>query len=146
MSNEEIIKLATSLKTNFGTTDTIKLCSMMGIKIEYMNLNPGIYKAYTIHFNNPIIKLNNHFTLTSQKVLCAHELGHALLHNDNVFNQFNDDHNGVNEYQANLFAVALLFNRSDFNIDISKMDNYMLRNILDKNIKITDKNPLMLTF
>ncbi|CDI49997.1 ImmA/IrrE family metallo-endopeptidase [Clostridium tetani] len=136
MRQDEIIKLAKSLKKQY-TTNPIEICNKLGIDINYTNLKPNIYAAYTTRIGKkPVIRLNSHFTLKSQRVLCAHELGHALMHGNKIINEFNDNHNGVNEYEANLFAVALLFNETDFAIDIKQMDNYMLKGILDYNIRL----------
>ncbi|RXM78653.1 ImmA/IrrE family metallo-endopeptidase [Clostridium tetani] len=136
MRQDEIIKLAKSLKKQY-TTNPIKICNKLGIDINYTNLKPNIYAAYTTRIGKkPVIRLNSHFTLKSQKVLCAHELGHALMHGNKLINEFNDNHNGVNEYEANLFAVALLFDETDFAMDIKQMDNYMLKGILDYNIRL----------
>ena len=63
-------------------------------------------------------------------------MGHALLHDDKLINQFKDNHNGNYEFEANLFAVALLFNEEDFNIKFNKLDNYILQGILDSNIEL----------
>ena len=71
--------------------------------------------------------------MTSRKVLCAHELGHAVL--NHPFKSSYKDSNLKNEYEANLFAVALLFDDDLFNMPIIDMSNYVLETILDKNIK-----------
>ncbi|MDU1307635.1 MAG: ImmA/IrrE family metallo-endopeptidase [Clostridium perfringens] len=134
MENFEIIKLAQNIKIKFGN-NPIHICNELGIKINYMNLNPKSYKAYTLAISdNPVISINNNFTETSQKVLCAHELGHALMHKNKTINQFEDINNGIFEYEANLFAVSLLFDTNDFNLDILNMDNYILKSILDYNL------------
>ena len=110
---------------------------MLNIKINYINLKPNVYPAYTVNISDKkVININKNFTSKSQKVLCAHELGHALMHNDKLINQFKDEHNGNYEFEANLFAVALLFNEEDFNIKFNKLDNYILQGILDSNIEL----------
>ena len=45
-------------------------------------------KAYTIRSDNypTIIIINGRYEHKSQLVLCAHELGHALLHSDDINN------------------------------------------------------------
>lgn len=137
MQKNEIVELAEKIKKLYGT-DPIKICKELGININYINLNPKIYQAYTICVSDkPVININKHFSVTSQKILCAHELGHALMHTGkNIINQFNDETNGICEYEANLFAVALLFSNDMFDIDIIKMNNYLLKGILDFNIKL----------
>ena len=39
------------------------------------------------------------------------------------------------EYEANLFAVSLLFDDDQFNMPILEMSNYILKSILDWNIR-----------
>lgn len=135
MESDEIIQLAKKLKKKYGN-DPIEICNKINIIIRHIKLKPDVYQAYTITpFGKPIINLNEHFTNLSQKVLCAHELGHALMHKDKLINEFNDN-NEIYEYEANLFAVALLFNEDDFDIELKKMDNYLLKGLLDMNIKL----------
>ncbi|WP_050607235.1 ImmA/IrrE family metallo-endopeptidase [Clostridium niameyense] len=138
----KIINLAQYLKKKYDK-DPIKICDKLGIQINYINLKPNIYPAYTIKIGkSPVINLNNYLTSKSQKILCAHELGHALLHGDKLINEFNDTNNGIYEYEANLFAVALLFNQKDLCIDISTIDNYILKGLLDYNIKTVTNESL----
>ena len=68
--------------------------------------------------------------------LCAHELGHALLHDDGINHFATTSKNAFTniEYEANLFAVALLFDENDFNVPLVSMSNYTLKSILDYNI------------
>lgn len=137
MDANEIVQLAQNLKKKYNDLNPINICEKLNFKINYIKLKPNIYPAYTTKIGKlSIINLNKHFTLTSQCVLCAHELGHALMHGDKLINEFDDDHNGTYEYEANLFAVALLFNTEDFCMDITKMSNYLLKGILDDNIKL----------
>ena len=46
------------------------------------------------------------------------------------------------EYEANLFAVTLLFNESDFNMKVLNMSNYLLKQVLDYNIAVEGKGYL----
>lgn len=137
MTKHEIINFAHLIKKRFNTRNAIYISKQLGIKLRLTHLKPNIYPAYTTNTGKTsIINLNDHYTMKSQIVLCAHELGHALMHNDKLINQFNDNHNGYYEYEANLFAVALLFNEEDLCIDLSEMSNYMLKNLLDSNIHL----------
>lgn len=143
MRADKIIEFAKFIKDKFnGIYDPGYICAETGIKIRKINLNPNVYKAYTTNINGkPIISLNAKFTMKSQMVLCAHELGHALLHVDNYFNGF-DGENSQQEYEANLFAVALLFNEDEFNVPLSSLSNYELKCVLDSNIKLNPNNEL----
>ena len=58
-----------------------------------------------------------------------HEEGmnHFSVNEKNVFTN--------TEYEANLFAVSLLFDDDQFNMPILEMSNYILKSILDWNIR-----------
>lgn len=103
-------------------------------------------KAYTIRSDNypPIIIINGRYEPKSQLVLCAHELGQALLHSDDINNFAVTSKNAFKnvEYEANLFAVSLLFNESDFNMKVLNMSNYLLKQVLDYNIAVEGKGYL----
>jgi Zn-dependent peptidase ImmA (M78 family) len=42
------------------------------------------------------------------------------------------------EYEANLFAVSLLFNECDFNMKFLNMSNYLLKQVHDYNIVVVE--------
>lgn len=96
-------------------------------------------KAFTVKMEAypTMIMLNAAYDKKSRMVLCAHELGHALLHEEGM-NHFSVNEKNVftnTEYEANLFAVSLLFDDDQFNMPISEMSNYVLKCILDWNIR-----------
>ena len=96
-------------------------------------------KAFTVKMEAypTMIMLNAAYDKKSRMVLCAHELGHALLHEEGM-NHFSVNEKNVftnTEYEANLFAVSLLFDDDQFNMPISEMSNYILKSILDWNIR-----------
>lgn len=134
MRIDEIIKLAKHIKVTYGS-NPIDIANKIGVGIGYTNLNPKVYPAYTINTGKPMIILNNYFSNKSQNILAAHELGHALLHNDNYYNGFGDTRNSNEEFEANLFAVTLLFNEDDFNVKFKNLSNYDLKGLLDLNIE-----------
>ncbi len=100
---------------------------------------PADNQAYTRQSANypTLIIVNGIYEYNSQMVLCAHELGHALLHSDAVNNFAVTSKNAFKnvEYEANLFAVSLLFDEEDFNIKMLNMSNYLLKQVLDYNIE-----------
>ena len=139
MTPEEIINKAKKLRIKYNTTNAIEISQHLGINVVKRNINPSVFKAHVVQFDNyPIfIFINSTFTELSQQVLCAHELGHAVLHKDCCYNQFDTTSDILKqkmEYEANLFAVALLFKESDFSCKFSEMNNYMLKEALDLNI------------
>lgn len=134
MRIDEIIKLAKHIKVTYGS-NPIDIANKIGVRVGYTNLNPKVYPAYTINSGKPMIILNNYFSNKSKNILAAHELGHALLHTDNYYNGFGDNRNSNEEFEANLFAVTLLFNEDDFNVKFKNLSNYELKGLLDLNIE-----------
>lgn len=136
MTTKEIVELATSIRNKHKNESVLDIINSLNYTVMNTTLNKNLYPAYTINYaGTPCIVINKHFNKKQQNILAAHELGHALLHKDNYYNQFGDSRNYKQEYEANLFAVALLFNKEDFNCNICLLDNYELKFILDYNIK-----------
>ena len=134
-TKEDIIRYARELRCEYNTRDPYILAKHYGIRVgDDLELSIS-KKAYTIKMDNypTMIMINNVYDKRSRIVLCAHELGHALLHDSAITekNAFTDD-----EYEANLFAVSLLFDDKDFNMPITQMSNYILKSILDYNIEV----------
>lgn len=131
----EIIELASNMKRNYKNSDPFYFCSLAEIKVVKIGLKPTIYPAFTTNINGkPVISINRFFGFKSQKILCAHELGHAILHQNNYYNCFGGDDMQM-EYEANLFAVALLFDQKQFSVPFAYMSNKELESILKLNIK-----------
>lgn len=137
MSKEEIVRFAESIREKYKTNNAVSIAHTLGINISYTSINPTTIPVYILKPNpsdQATIVINSHFTTISQIVLCAHELGHALLHREYINHFSSDAINNVQELEANLFAVALLFHKEDFLMNITAMDNYLLKGILDANI------------
>ena len=139
-TKEDIIRYARELRCEYNTSDPYILARHYGIRVGD-DLKLGISKkAYTIKMDNypTTIMINNVYDMRSKIVLCAHELGHALLHDSGISNFASTVKNAFtnDEYEANLFAVSLLFDDKDFNMPITQMSNYILKSILDYNIEV----------
>lgn len=131
----EIIEFAKDIKKNWGA-DPFAITERLGINVSFSS---GLFpSAYTIKIPNypTVIRISGCDTLRGRLVMCAHELGHALLHDDgvNLFSGTSKTIMNEVEYEANLFAVAFLFNEDDFNTSIASMSNYTLKMILDYNL------------
>ena len=137
MTRNDIVEIAIELKETYNTTNPFRIAEMLKIDCDFVAFRKYAVQAYMLKpFEDlqPCICINSNFDKKSQQVFCAHELGHAVLHK-NACNHF--DGNSLSdstEYEANLFAIALLFNPNLFRIDIQRMDNYMLKAILDYNV------------
>ena len=141
MQAKDIIALARNIKDSWKTNDPYEIANRLGIVVLNRDNNIKEFTAQTIKVPGypTIISINNAYSNFSKKVLCAHELGHALLHEDCV-NHFAITSKNVStnvEYEANLFAIALLSDNlidSNLTIPLSNMNNYLLKSILDYNI------------
>lgn len=106
----EIKDIVQTLINEKGTSCPFKLSKIFKIGILYEDLGTmmGYYsKDYRFKF----IHINQNLPSRKQRFVCAHELGHALLHPD-VNTPFLTQHTLFSkskvERQANAFAVELL--------------------------------------
>ncbi len=130
---ENIIATALLLRYTYNTKDPFEIAKHLNIKISYTDV--GIDKIQGKSYNgktNEII-INRKCTHIQKLIIGSHELGHIVL--EHTGNAYYKDHNFEREDCANLFAVALLFNRYAFNCDLTEMTSYMLSSILEMNMQ-----------
>ena len=135
MDNELIIETVNNLIKIFETRDPFVIAEKIGVNLQYRIYGKNI-KVYCSNANGQInIIINSIYDKSAQKIICAHELGHAFLHVDQFdsvfsvpFKKYKIDHI---EYEANIFAAALLLNKEDLDIEISKMSNYLIMGIFN---------------
>lgn len=140
--NAQIIQLARNFKRYWGTNDPYAICDRMGILVTFRTSAMKDFTAQTVKVAGypTIISINDAYTDSSKRLLCAHELGHALLHDDGI-NHFAITSKNVKtnvEQEANLFAIALIGeNNIDnrLNMPLSKLNNYLLMSIMDCNLE-----------
>lgn len=108
----DIKRRVRNLEKKYGTKNPYKLCKMLKIKILYLNLGniKGIYKKV---LTNKFIAINENLDEFCQKIVLAHELGHALLHHSKEVQALKDYDlfpkcNNHIELEANTFAAELL--------------------------------------
>lgn len=105
-----IKKLASLLIKKHSTNDPFELAERMNIVVrsKFLTSTNG-YHVYLKRLH--IITLNNSLSEEQQKVVLAHELGHALLHKGLSMSFFEvNTYYSVDKYerQANIFAAELL--------------------------------------
>ena len=139
MKSKDIIRLAKSIKKEWGA-DPIEIAHRLGIVVlDEWETSLTDFTAQTLKIGNlpTIISINKNYSDFAKKLLCAHELGHAILHEDMAVNHFTDA-NTQTEAEANLFALTLI---GDENLEDSlcmpliDMDGSMLKAIMDYNIQ-----------
>ena len=91
MRAQQIIRLACDIKSVWKTNNPFEIAEKYGIKVLIRNVNIGDFKAQTLKMEGypTIISINGLYSTLSQKVLCAHELGHALLHTEPINRMWN---------------------------------------------------------
>ncbi len=139
---KHIISYARQLKNYWHTNDPYELAAIYGYQVsERESCYPGFTAQIVgIEGYKTVISINKAYNEFSKRLLCAHELGHAFFHSEDVCNHFagNDQSiDSVTEHEANLFAVALLtdnFINDRIIVPLEKMNNYMLKTIIDYNL------------
>ena len=106
----KIKKIVNHLAMRHGTRDPFRLAKDLGISILYCTL--GNTLGYTVTYKRiPVIVLNDGLDERLMSFVCAHELGHAVMHK-NVNTPWLKRHTffSINRYEreANTFAVELL--------------------------------------
>lgn len=108
-----IKKRVNLLMKNHDTNCPFTIAKSRDIQIQYELLGNTL-GYYSKHFRIPIIHINESINEKMQKFVCAHELGHAILH-PNTNTQFLKKHTFFStdriELEANTFALELLFSK-----------------------------------
>lgn len=108
-------RIAVSLVRKYGTRDPFQIADALGILIIRTPMQ-GIRGFYQYIKRCRIIYIDSGLSDRDARFVCAHEIGHALLHRgyDRIFM---DTHTyfAVNRYEieADRFAVDLLFDDDD---------------------------------
>lgn len=104
-------KLANRLANKHKTNNPFDICQNLGIHISFENLGECTRGIYYRRLRHRFIVINSNLNMIWQRFVCAHELGHDILHPG--LNRFWLDQNtlfnpGKFERQANEFAFQLL--------------------------------------
>ncbi|PHB31770.1 hypothetical protein COE80_00030 [Bacillus pseudomycoides] len=106
----DIKEYVLNIAKKYGTTNPFEIARQKNIYVLYEDLGNtlGFYNTYK---RFKFIHINNQIEETTQRFVCAHELGHALLHpKANTPFLRNQTFFSVDrlEIEANTFAVELL--------------------------------------
>lgn len=115
MTYADICSAVAKLKRKFNETDPFRLCRDMGIVLLFRSLgtDPDSVKGFFLECKRiRTITVNCDLPLIIQKIIVAHELGHAVLHRSGGTLAFHDvtlyDSTSTFEKEANLFAAEYL--------------------------------------
>jgi len=114
MLDKRVFTLPKRLIRKYGTRDPFEIAEALGIEIIMCPDFKRQKGAFSVIARNCFIFINANLSDEMQRIVCAHELGHALLHRKIAeaagglleFELF--DINDQCEYDANAFAATLL--------------------------------------
>lgn len=130
-SREYIQNVASRLIKKYDTRDPFLMCEAIGVEVFYANLGSlkGMYKYLK---RNRFAVINETLDSYTKSLVCAHELGHDILHQDlarkiclQEFMLY--DMKKRPEYEANLFASEILL--PDDKILVLAHDGYDIEQI-----------------
>lgn len=123
MIRRDISKIVKELVTDYQSKDPFRIAKEMGAIVLYVPLSNenGFYQRY---LDQDIIYINQDLTEEEQILVCAHELGHLVLHNDvnSIFLESAKQVDSQYELEANIFACTLLQEDLNLNADIPSID------------------------
>ena len=115
MRAEQIKAKADRIKKIYQTGDLFEICGNMGIEVHKspMGTQEGSCKGFfTTYLRQKMITLNSDISEENQRIILAHELGHAMLHAQAGVSTFHDfallNSCDIHEYEANIFASEFL--------------------------------------
>ena len=131
MIGNTIYEKAKELIETHETRDPFRLCKELGIILLFVPLVRvnGFYQRYN---GQDIIYINQDLTYDEKRLVCAHELGHAILHSDinTIFLETLQQVETKYELEANAFAINLLYEDLNLSGELPLVDwttdNYAL--------------------
>lgn len=116
-----IVEKVQQTMKKYGESDPFRLAKAMGIIVKYqpMGLEKGCCKGFFIvHKRIKLITVNCDLPTVMQRIVLAHEIGHAVLHSESgALAPFTDstlfDAGDFTEFEANVFASELLLPDED---------------------------------
>lgn len=151
-----IKEIVEGLTEFYETSNIYELIELLDIKLIRKELNLGIKgRFFRDMFGNEYIYVSSAVSTEEEKVILAHELGHAILHPDLTTSYYTENHllnKDQIEYQANKFASELLIpNDIDFSIydSITKKELSCILGIPERLIELkfeTDLNMQYMDF
>lgn len=108
-------KLANKIASGYGTRDPYEIADCMGIIVLRLPLGKlrGMENSL---LRNKFIYINEALDEQQSRIVCAHELGHHIMHKDQnriFMDTCTLQKTDIFEMQAERFAVDLLFEDSD---------------------------------
>lgn len=110
-----IFKIVDALLRKYKTNDVYELAERAGLKLWFRPLG-NLKGLYTVERKSRYIVVNDELDDITMKVVCAHELGHDMLHRGLAGGGIRETtmylDNNRTEREANLFAANILISDS----------------------------------
>ena len=108
-----IAETVEKLVKKYDTRDPYELCRLLGIKIHFLDMNKKLKGFFFYQSRQKNIVVDNNVNAVLERILVAHELGHAVLHTKiAMMKGFQEmemfDSSSKEEDEANFFFFFLL--------------------------------------
>lgn len=120
MIYNSVCEAVAKIRRTTESSNPFRVCREKGILVipQSLGLEPNAIKGfYYTRRRIKTITVNSDLPDVIQRIIVAHELGHACLHADSGINEFHDfglfDESSIKEKEANLFAAEFLLNDND---------------------------------
>lgn len=111
---------AKRLKAKYQTSNPDVICDAMKIRVLRRPMGTNVHSCkgfFMVNARCKAIVLNSDLPECVQRIILAHELGHACLHRSEALSAFHEityfDNSDRMEYEANLFASEFLLDDTD---------------------------------
>lgn len=116
--NHYIFKKADDISRRFGTRDPFAILSELNVDIAETDRYKTLKGFCFLSCRTIYVRISSFLSDEEKRIVAAHELGHILLHRQNLkLAPMKDSQlfimNDKTEYEANLFAADLLLSDSD---------------------------------
>lgn len=123
-----------NLTDQYFSRDPFELADLLGIFVRRKNLG-SLQGLYFFAEERAFIIINEGLCEEKQRMICAHELGHHIMHRDLSETVFSEtalfDLSGKPEIEANLFAAELLLSDEEILSAGEGQDFYGLASLLN---------------
>ncbi len=118
MTAKKLSDIGESLVRRYGTRDPFKIAKELGINVIFCDNFGSLKGMYRVIKRNRFIFINKALSSRMKAIVCAHELGHDLLHRQlaraNGLHEFMlYDMDTRAEYEANIIAAEILIDTDD---------------------------------
>ena len=118
MTAKQLSEVGERLVKRCGTRDPFEIARQIGVEVLFCDGFNSMKGMYRVIKRNRFIFINRDLTPQTQRIVCAHELGHDQLHRDlartGALHEFMlYDMTTKPEYEANIVAAEILLDTDE---------------------------------